>query len=230
MFTIISTHLTSNTIQIILTFIIMMSAWIMLMNNSINTMINVFTFQTLMIGVYFFVFMLKPDHIVFSSFFISIALSIRMVLWPRLFDRITTIKTERLLYGKINLSKRLILIGMLSIILSLVFSKLLASQASLGDQKMHLILGLNVILIGIFVMSTRNDLMAQAIGILEAENGLYISGFFIISNVHNDVNYKFLVAVITFALLTFLAIFFLLDYAHKIDKTLDVDSFSKLRG
>jgi len=235
--------LKTNTIQILLMFIIMITAWIMLMNNSIKTMINVFTIQTFMIGVYFLVFTLEPglvnkleqgnvnnlrlSHIIFSFFFILFASIIRMVSWPKLLKKISTIKTERLLYGKISLSKRLVLIGALSIILSLVFSKL---PVFLGDQKIHLILGLNVILIGIFVMTTRNDLMSQAIGILGAENGLYISGFFITSNVHNDVNYKFLVAVMTFALLTFFAIYFLLDYAHKIDKTLNVDSFSKLRG
>jgi hydrogenase-4 membrane subunit HyfE len=192
---------------------------------------------------------------------------IRIFLWPKLL-RLETKHHEQLSYGKIKISSKLILTGIMLIIFSFIFaneylaeniadgnhlsdtakeSMLSAhktnkrinidhSKAVLPIKKVNIdsimiYLGVCIILLGMFVMITRSDILAQAVGLIQAENGLYLTAFVLIKNCQKQsIVVQFAIATFVFVLLTFVTLYFILRYAYEQKRTYNMNKFKELKG
>ena len=229
--------------EILFVFTIFCCASIMTINNSIDSMLKNFTIQTLLISFYIlhiffkygkqshsFIVLLLP-HVVF----IFLIFSVRIFLWPKF---ITQLIPNMLPYGKAVHRHWIFISSILfySFIFYISFhvTSPLKENKFIGTQELLLLrinlsLGLVIIISAIFVMVTRNDILSQTIGLIQAENGLYFT-VFSLSLFFIKFFYYLLIAAFVFMFLTLIILYFLLKNIKSEIGSFETTKIENLKG
>lgn len=224
----------------ILTLGILLCGWIITLGRSISIMFRGFTWQTSLLGMYILFVVFHQHRPLWITLSISLIVFIVIIvfrnwLWRALVTRTTT-RTELLEYGKVHSFSLLVVVSIGLSLVAFLFVKQGLVPKSLPPDNQRIIiyeafgLGVSLILLGLAIMMTRNDLMAQSIGLIVSENGLYLSGYALIAYSSNLIITWFIIGTWVFMLMTFVTLRYLLRFVHDQFKSFDMTQLRHLKG
>jgi len=222
-------------------FLILVCGWVIFLGRSPTLMLNTFMLQTLFLGFYILFALagvLGFGTALLASTILFLVLVLVRALFLPIFVRRSAGGDEWLEYCGTTLSLPwlVLILGIVTASAFLLTSLLpwnTQATTELTKQLLNvrtpLSVGLSVVFLGIALMMSRRDLVAQSIGIIVMENGLYLSGTALVSHFEKLIIF-FTIGSLVYVVLTVLTLRILLHHVQTEIGSLHMDRLRALRG
>lgn len=156
---------------------ILVTAFLIVSSRSLGFYIRLFALQSLFLGVVAFLVVIGygETHILIAAI---LTIAIKAIAIPLVLTRmIERIEVQKEVDFSINITASLLLCGAMVILADSVAQSILGGQ--LGNTpavSRVLSVSIALMLIGLFIMTTRKKALTQIIGLLTMENGVFLSG------------------------------------------------------
>jgi len=212
--------------------VILVLGWAMTVSRSLRILLAFFNWQTMSVAIYIFLAFRKESEraLVPALIFLTIFFFFRILVIQRIISKRADKPGRRMPHGWLEYGKTSIglpAIGTSGLLLT-VLSFSFAYQLGIASAN-PLAVGLGIILLGLLVMLTREDLLAQSIGLIMLENGLYLSGVALV--VQSETLFLlFTLGAIFYLVVTLFTIGFLLKYIQQGRGSLNLNELRNLKG
>ena len=205
---------------------ILVTTFLIVSSRSLSFYVRLFAFQSFMLGCVALLVVIGygETHILVSAILTMLvkAIGIPIVL-NRLIDRI---KVPKEVDFSVNTTLSLLICGFLVILSNSVAEPILSSKhVSTAMVTKVLPVSISIMLIGLFIMTSRKKAITQIIGLLTMENGVFLSGLSITSGMPMIVELGIFFDILVAALILGVFVFRI----NRTFETIDSDTLRELR-
>jgi hydrogenase-4 component E len=205
---------------------ILVTAFLVVSSRSLVFYIRLFALQSIFLGVVALLVALGygETHILIAA---VLTIAIKAIAIPVVLTRvIERIQVQKEIHFSINIPASLLMCGGMVILADSV-AQLILSSPNAGAPAVSRVLSMSIamMLIGLFIMTTRREAITQIIGLLTMENGVFLSGLSITYGmpliVEIGIFFDILVAVLILGVFVF--------RINKTFESISIDSLRRLR-
>ncbi len=205
---------------------ILVTSFLIVSSRSLSFYVRLFSFQSFMLGCVALLVVVGygETHILVSAL---LTLLVKAVGIPIVLDRlINRIKVPKEVDFSVNTTMSLIICGFLVILSNSVAEPILSSK-HVSDTMVTKVLpvSISIMLIGLFIMTSRRKAITQIVGLLTMENGVFLSGLSITSGMPMIVELGIFFDILVAALILGVFVFRI----NRTFETIDMDTLRRLR-
>jgi hydrogenase-4 component E len=205
---------------------ILVTTFLIVSSRSLSFYVRLFSLQSFMLGgvALLVVVGYGETHILISAI---LTLLVKAVGIPIVLNRlINRIKVPKEVDFSVNTTISLLICGFLVILSNSVAEPILSSHhASSAMVTKVLPVSISIMLIGLFIMTSRKKAITQIIGLLTMENGVFLSGLSITSGMPMIVELGIFFDILVAALILGVFVFRI----NRTFETIDIDTLRRLR-
>lgn len=205
---------------------ILVTTFLIVSSRSLSFYVRLFSLQSFMLGAVALLVVIGygETHIVVSAILTLLvkAIGIPIVL-HRLINRI---KVPKEVDFSVNTTISLLICGFLVILANSVAEPILTSRQDPSSMVTKVLpVSISIMLIGLFIMTSRRKAITQIIGLLTMENGVFLSGLSITSGMPMIVELGIFFDILVAALILGVFVFRI----NRTFETIDIDTLKELR-
>jgi hydrogenase-4 component E len=219
-------HETVSHIIDLLAAAILVTTFLIVSSRSLTFYVRLFSLQSFMLGTVALLVVIGygETHIVVSAI---LTLLVKAIGIPIVLNRlINRIKVPKEVDFSVNTTISLIICGFLVILANSVAEPILSSRQDPSAMVTKVLpISISIMLIGLFIMTSRRKAITQIIGLLTMENGVFLSGLSITSGMPMIVELGIFFDILVAALILGVFVFRI----NRTFETIDIDTLRRLR-
>jgi hydrogenase-4 component E len=219
-------HETVSHIIDLLAAAILVTTFLIVSSRSLTFYVRLFSLQSFMLGAVALLVVIGygETHIVVSAI---LTLLVKAIGIPIVLNRlINRIKVPKEVDFSVNTTISLIICGFLVILANSVAEPILSSRQDPSAMVTKVLpISISIMLIGLFIMTSRRKAITQIIGLLTMENGVFLSGLSITSGMPMIVELGIFFDILVAALILGVFVFRI----NRTFETIDIDTLRRLR-
>jgi hydrogenase-4 component E len=205
---------------------ILVTTFLIVSSRSLSFYVRLFSLQSFMLGAVALLVVIGygETHIVVSAI---LTLLVKAIGIPIVLNRlINRIKVPKEVDFSVNTTISLLICGFLVILANSVAEPILSSRQEASAMVTKVLpVSISIMLIGLFIMTSRRKAITQIIGLLTMENGVFLSGLSITSGMPMIVELGIFFDILVAALILGVFVFRI----NRTFETIDIDTLKELR-
>jgi hydrogenase-4 component E len=205
---------------------ILVTTFLIVSSRSLTFYVRLFSLQSFMLGAVALLVVIGygETHILVSAI---LTLLVKAIGIPIVLNRlINRIKVPKEVDFSVNTTISLLICGFLVILANSVAEPILSARQDPGSMVTKVLpVSISIMLIGLFIMTSRRKAITQIIGLLTMENGVFLSGLSITSGMPMIVELGIFFDILVAALILGVFVFRI----NRTFETIDIDTLRRLR-